>query len=74
MNYKAGDRIKCISLPAPGIWFDGNPITLGKIYICVGARYSQDAAYIINDRGGVQGYNGYRFTKLNELSKNITVL
>jgi hypothetical protein len=57
MNYKAEDKIKCISLPQPGIWFDGNPITLGKIYTCVEARRSQDTAYVINDIGGVQGYH-----------------
>jgi hypothetical protein len=73
MNYKAGDKVKCISLPdLESTWFQQNPITLGKIYICTKIRGS--VGYVINDAGIEQGYFDYRFTLYKEISKNILVL
>jgi hypothetical protein len=71
---KKGDRVVCVKLPDPGMWFDNNPITLGKTYTVTKYYYSQKAVYVINDNNCEQGYWQCRFKLCNEVNNNITIL
>jgi hypothetical protein len=71
MNIKKGDKIRCISLPDAGYWFNANPVTLNKIYICDGIK--GEAVFIHNDNDNRQGYYYYRFIKVNDIVLNTNI-
>lgn len=60
MNYKVGDKVRCIKNTNIE---KGHGLTLNKIYYILKLGYSGRYLYVVDDSGLSYGYKAERFTK-----------